>query len=304
MHRRTFLKLCGLAAYGFALGFGTTNCSYAPPADTNWAVVPNFSINEFNDWFIAHKLYNPINANLILAHISGFYSCFSMSVFQGVSPGMDYSSNKMYAVAEGYVYSRGKINTAFTGRLGGNYLEVAHPGNFENNDFKAFAFLSQYAHLGKIYVQTGDKVERGQLLADVEYHAHAKLMFSRGFNWIDPDNFGVNHGLMDYWDEKTNLEVHNLYDKRQKQREIIIKLSDSVDPKLYINHDVMLSKEHRPVKQGKFCRWDDVEIMRYLDELYKARPQSFPNLSAEEFTEYKIEFYANQPIVLTLPLKP
>ena len=86
MNRRSFLKFAGLAVQSLAMGFGTTNCNYAPPADTNWAAVPQFSINEFNDWFVAHRLYNGVNKNLKFAHLSQWTTFYS-NVFPGFSPG-------------------------------------------------------------------------------------------------------------------------------------------------------------------------------------------------------------------------
>jgi hypothetical protein len=40
-----------------------------------------------------------------------------------------------------------------------------------------------------------------------------------------------------------------------------------------------------------------------MDELYHDRPKLFSKLNPEKFADMKKEFYANQPIILTLPLK-
>jgi hypothetical protein len=37
--------------------------------------------------------------------------------------------------------------------------------------------------------------------------------------------------------------------------------------------------------------------------MYEMYPAVFPNLSKEEFEAMKKEYYANQPIILTLPFK-
>ena len=105
---------------------------------------------------------------------------------------------------------------------------------------------------------------------------------------------------MEYWDGKTILDILDTNDKEAKQRLLIEELS-SYAPQ--INLRFLKAKEHRRLHEGKLCLYDDVEIFRYLAELYEARPQLFPNLLKDKFSEIKKEFYTNQPIILTLPLK-
>ena len=49
--------------------------------------------------------------------------------------------------------------------------------------------------------------------------------------------------------------------------------------------------------------WSRIEQFRYLSTMYEMYPTQFPNLTKEEFETMKKEFYANQPIILTLPFK-
>jgi len=68
--------------------------------------------------------------------------------------------------------------------------------------------------------------------------------------------------------------------------------------------DIFLDDDDRTMfLTGLGLYGDNVEIMRYLNELYNARPQFFPTLLPERYSTIIAEFYANQPIVLTLPLK-
>jgi len=53
----------------------------------------------------------------------------------------------------------------------------------------------------------------------------------------------------------------------------------------------------------KPSKWSTVEKFRFFETLYDMHPQQFPNLSKEEFEARRKEFYQNQPIILTLPLK-
>ena len=219
-------------------------------------------------------------------------------------PGINYSSDKMFAVADGFVYQIGANNIGLTATAGGYRIDVNHPGDLNSNDFRTKAFKSSYDTLGKLYVKIGDKVRRGQLLAEVNYRyqTYAKLKFQRHNNWIDPDNYGVNHGYMNYWDEKTNFEVSDIAEKSFQQRKIISNIAEYLSPALNLNITTLLKKQHREFQKNRACFWDDVEIMRYLDELYRARPQYFQSLPQDKFFEMKKEFYGNQPIILTLPL--
>jgi hypothetical protein len=297
MNRRNFLKLCGLAASGLTFGISSTGC--APYSkNVNWKEVPDseFSIQKFDEWFVFHKLYNGINPNLGIGK-TGLWPTFSQSIRAGVTPGMDYNSNSMYAVADGVVSNMGKITG--TGRLEGNYVQISHP---LSKNAQYGLFTSSYNHLGKIHV-TYEKVKRGDLIATVEYTNHAKLFLRKGVNVVDPDNYGINHSYMSLWDGKAKLDVADMETKSQNQRQIVTTIAGYLSPTLNINFSTLAYREHRPYKEQKRCRWDDVEIMRYLDELYQARPQLFTKLTPEKFAEYKSEFYANQPIILTLPLK-
>lgn len=299
MNRRSFLKLCGLAAYGFGVGFGTTGCTTFPK-DINWSEVPDkeFSLDKFDDWFTSHKLYNRKNPNLKFGQ-TGYSVTFKGSINSGFSPGMDYASSKMYAVAPGYVKETGTINIARTGRLGGNYVALEHR-NLDSVIPTTSTFTSHYAHLGKIHVDYGKLINRGDLIADVEYFDHAKLMFQHGYNWVDPDNYGFGHSYMDFWNGRIDINLPDMSLRDLKQTEACKKFLSFArsDVKSKLNQI-----EHRPVKESKFCRWDTIEIFRYLNELYQSRPQLFPDLSHDNLVEIKKEFYTNQPIILTLPLK-
>jgi hypothetical protein len=292
--RREFLRRTGLCVGGLALGLGSNACTTIPK-NVNWNEVPDseFSISKFNDWFETYKLSNGLNPNLNFSQRGDpKYSTYKASVRNGVSPGIDYTSGKLYAVADGKVLYHEKINP-LPNRLGGDSLGIAHPGEDD-------VFISVIAHIGTIHVKAGAIVKRGQVLADVAYTDHAKLMLKRGANWIDPDNHGINHGYMTCWDGTSNLEVSDMQNKEEKQRGLIRELANQ-SPSL--DFMALSQRQHRPKKQGKLCMWDEVEIFRYLTELYDTRPQLFPNLAMEKFIDLKNEFYTNQPIILTLPLK-
>jgi hypothetical protein len=298
MNRRDFLKLCGLAATGLTFGIGTTGCS-PYPKNVNWKDVPDneFSIQKFDDWFETHKLYNGLNPNLKLGD-AGFSPTFRGSILSGWSPGMDYASNNMYAVADGIVRKIGDIKI----RYGGTIVEVVHVGTHQQW-YDAEIFVSYYAHLSTVKLGQGESVKRGDLIGPTMGRDHAKLMFSFNYNFIDPDNYGEQHNYMDYWDGKKEYGHGDIAEKRQNQVKIIQEFSSFIELNPILSYYSLTRRKHREFRENKACTWDVVEQFEYLAELYQGRPSYFAGVSQEKFAEYKKDFYANQPIILTLPLK-
>jgi hypothetical protein len=295
MNRRNFLKLCGMAAGGISFGLGTSACTTIPK-NVNWNEVPDseFSIANFDEWFYFYKLYNSLNPNLKFGH-AGYSPTFRGSIFSGWTPGIDYSSNNIYAAADGIVYN---IHSLDTGRLGGNTLNVNH----NMGPYSVPTIVTKYAHLGKVYVNSRDKVKRGDILANVGDYNHAKLMMQTlGGNYVDPDNYGEGHCYMKYFDGN-DPQVIEPEQKHHKQRAICRDISAYLLPQTGITSNSLFSKSHVQ-KAGTLCIWDNIEAFRYLEELYIARPNLFSDLSKDKFAEYKKEFYANQSVILTLPVK-
>jgi hypothetical protein len=291
--RREFLRRTALGGAGIALGLNS--CS---PYSKNvkWNEVPDseFSISKFDEWFFFHKIYNGINPNLKTGH-TGYSPTFKGSMDRGFTPGTDYSSNYMYAAADGIVLGSSPINTSKTGRLGGLIMYISHGSHTHGTIFR-----SLYAHLDTAYVKLGDFVQRGDKLASVMDKDHAKLMIHKSQNLVDPDNYGINHSYMTYWDG-TKITNDDIDQKNMKQLQIVGEISKMCSEELDL-----YPRDHKRLAnyyvQG--CIWDQIEIFRYLDALYDARSRLFPELSPDKFAEYKKEFYANQPIIFTLPLRP
>jgi hypothetical protein len=307
MNRRKFLKLCGLAACGAGFGFGTTGCA-VPPKNINWSEVPDkeFSLDAFDDWFIFHKLYNGPNPNLNITQ-RGHNGTMEANIKDSnlATPGVDYTSGVLYATAGGQVARISDIDKLGTGRLGGYTVWISHP--IAGPNMLDWVITTRYAHVYKPKLEVGDMVKRGDKIADVMYRDVAKLILARWQYFVDPDNYGKNQSYMDYWDGKTDLDIENPRERCLKQEQIYWELRGKASQWLYEKLRNSFPKSHRNdtrnIYAGKKHLWDFVEMFRYIEELYIIKPQFFPGLERNEFNKLKKEFYANQPIVLTLPLK-
>ena len=128
-------------------------------------------------------------------------------------------------------------------------------------------------------------------------------MLKEGSNWVDPDNYGYNHGYMDYGNGPLDIEEEIMSnpklmeEKATKQTDILNRFDKS---RMGWDKDVLIDKYHTK-GVNRACTWSTVEKFRYLEELYKVNPRLFPNLSKDQFESMKKEFYDNQPIILTLP---
>jgi hypothetical protein len=207
----------------------------------------------------------------------------------------------MYAAAYGQMFKYHELNNP--GRPGGGMLYIAHP-NIQNP-----FYMTMYGHLSTVDYEFGKPVRRGERLGSVIQTDIAKLMMIRYNNWVDPDNYGINHSYMNYWDQKTDLDIHkeaevNMF--REGQQRDILKIllqnsSEEVRNKIF-------RRKHR-VKKDQPCNWDIPEEFRYLNKLYeKVCSRGTQNkyfsgkISNEQMNEMEKEFVANQPIILSFPL--
>lgn len=277
----------------------------------DWSKIPvkDFDMEGFDNWYASNKLYNGVNPNLILRHSGGYGPTFKANVFSfhGATPGIDYSvhsGEEMVAAAEGEVFYIQDLSD--TGRAGGMMVTIAHPNE------KDVVFCTHYAHLGDVYLEHGEhkKIKRGQPIGSVpsEHTRWAKLLLSenKSANYVDPDNYGQNHSYMDYWGGSTDLEIIDQiekWQKQQKQRDLYSRFEESFTDKHKAKLLDLLDLRPHKASSRNLCLWSDIEKFRYLETLYKINPNLFPNISRDHYTTIKKEFYANQPITLTLPLK-
>jgi hypothetical protein len=177
----------------------------------------------------------------------------------------------------------------------------------EENDAKGFFVTvthgnnqSRYLHIKEPEVKFGQKIKRGQIIGYPDERWNMpRLVFIDYYDQSDPNNYGVNHSFMTYWDGSTELDIGKAEQNKrvEKQSQILNNIAGMVEgPEKY----TLLRKKHK----GKFlCKWSPIEKFRYIEYLLHNKPETFPSLTKEQFGEMKKEFYSNQPIILSLPFK-
>ena len=291
INRREFLKKTGKAALAsgvtFRLGDGflgrglvTTDLAFGEESQT-----------EFN-------VYNAVNPNAkdIVTHT--FKDCLEKQWW----PGICYkTSDPMVAVAGGTVAEilkmedlppsshawRGLIKEPNTAK--GFLVRVVHGTGYK----------SYYLHLNKPEVEPLQKIKRGQIIGYPDERWNMPRLVFKDGDESDPNNYGVKHSFMNYWDGSTDLDIRKEeQDKMYEiQQQILYKVAGMAEgPEKY----TLLRKKHEGMFQ---YRWSNPEKLRYIEYLYQTKPETFPSLEKEQFEEMREEFYSNQPIILTLPFK-
>jgi len=292
MYRRHFLKTSGKLTLAGATALciePMLSCLLANPLGVAFASNPQAEFNVYNG-------VNP-NAKDILAYT--FKDCLAKKWW----PGICYKTPKpMVAVASGTVTDTLKIGDLGSG--GGHpWMALVK----EQNQAKGFLvkithgsnYTSYYLHLGPPKVKFGQKMKRGQIIGypDARWNM-PRLVFKSG-EAIDPNNFGIDHCFMTYWDGATDLEIgKNEQNKRvDTQQKLLYKIAEMVEgPQKF----TLLDKSHK----GSFqYGWSMIEKFRYIEHKYQHEPETFPTLTKELFEKMKKEFYSNQAIILTLPFE-
>jgi hypothetical protein len=287
--RRKFLKKAGKLALA-----GTAAFSMGP-------TISHFVTNPLKLAFASETptefyVYNDVNPNSkdIVAHT--FKDCLAKEWW----PGICYKTSKpMVAAAAGTVTDVVEPENT-TSHLYENIRKEKNPAsgflvkvNHGNN------YRSYYLHLKAPEVKSLQKVKRGQIIGYPDKRWNMPRLVFRGEDAHDPNNYGLNHDFMTYWDGNANLEIGKKEQNQrfENQKEILNKIAAIAEGSEKYD---LLRKKHKGMYQYK---WSSVEKFRYIEYLIQNKPETFPSLTKEQFEEMKAEFYSNQPIVLTLPFK-
>jgi murein DD-endopeptidase MepM/ murein hydrolase activator NlpD len=220
------------------------------------------------------------------------------------TPGMGWklrTRTPIYAAARGKIVLQRKINKA--GHAGGIDLYLIHTDKDlyrdANYNFTP-GFRSRYYHLNSLEIsdeikERNNMVNRGELLGyagdDSTYNTFGFGLTDNG-NLVNPDDYGINHGPMDFWDG-TDMEISNPVERSINQRWVVKQLLQRYKGS---DKNGLLTKVHKSGYYGT-VRWSTVECFRYLLNSGQV------DMPAAEMNELAKEFYDNQPVILSLPFK-
>lgn len=293
-NRRDFLKKTGIVALASGTTFGLGAGFFDRGFVTMRLAFGEESQTEFN-------VYNAINPNAKDMVAYTFKDC----LVQKWWPGICYKTSKPMVAPVG-----GTVNQIMEMEdLPSDHTWMAL--RKEPNAAKGFlvrvihstGYKSYYLHLKKPEVKPLQKVKRGQIIGypDERWNMPRLVFISGGASGdaTDPNNYGIGHGFMTYWDGSTDLDIGKEEGNKrfEIQQQIPNKIAGMAEgPEKY----TLLRKKHKGMFQ---YRWSNIEKFRYIEYLYQKKPETFPSLTKEQFEEMKKEFYSNQPIILTLPFK-
>jgi hypothetical protein len=278
------LGLTGAALY-FILGCATNPYKQKPE---------DFSIGNFNRWFKRNELYSKANPNLKSPHTT--MHTFKQAFPKRWTPGISYTvprGETIVASAPGEVMESKILRT---GRAGGWNVELVH----------CLGLITYYAHMDVKYVNYGDKLKRGDPIGIMgDWHKNAKIMLTIGGNWSDPDHYGLNHSYMTYQKNLQNKFVEfseeEMRNRKNRQYEIWRTMQQHLDSES-IGEKKWPTMWHN--KNGyKPSNWSVFERFKRLSILYDVKADLFPGINTKKYNQMKKEFYDNQPIILTLPLR-
>jgi len=246
----------------------------------------------------AFDVYNDVNPNAKDIEAHTFKDCLAKKWW----PGICYKTSKpMVAVARGTVTQIMKMEdlTSSSHAWLGLVKEPNTAKGFLVRVIHGTGYKTFYLHLKKSEVKPLQKVKRGQAIGYPDERWNMpRLVFIDG-DESDPNNYGMNHGFMTYWDGGTDLDIGKEEQNKsyEIQQQILNKFAGMAEgPEKY----TLLRKKHKGMFQ---YRWSKIEKFRYIEYVYQNKPETFPSLTKEQFEEIRKEFYSNQPIVLTLPFK-
>jgi hypothetical protein len=301
LSRRNFIKFCYML--GISATFPSiTNCGLNRPTEKQ---LLNMGLNSSGINISGFQLYNPNNPNQKVGRQK--YTFYTKLGNPSPAPAFSVAGGlNIYSAADGKVTDIHKITIGKT-RIGGYTVEVS--------DTLSTPFRLLYYHVEDPVVELMQPVARGDLLAkgassdrfdNAPGPAYFKLGLMRWHNFEDPDNYGLHHGQMDYWDGKNDLSISDGFQKYVNQRDIITEIVKSYkgnpNPLEPLAKMSEIRHQAKAKKGASTYYWSAVERFRLLDYINTKNPRIF-DLNKSEFQGLKDKFYANQPIILTLPFK-
>jgi len=194
----------------------------------------------------------------------------------------------------------------------GDIVTILHEPDFNwVGNYNWGGIKTTYYHMrsNSRQVSFGDKVNRGDILGyeGAPHNMHVKhYLRTEGFNREQPNNWGINHGYMDYWDGKTELDFpRDIVEKRNRKQISLIRefnenyMGPGFEHVRFIYNSGFM---HRGRWAKEDTRWSPIEMFKLAEYIFRRSPELFKG--SKKNNENLISgIYENQPIILTLPLK-
>jgi len=307
--KRDFLRATGLVFASLSVTPFIQACATIG-TQKDWTSIPveEFDIDAFHDRYVSKYLYNKNNPNLQLSHKT--HSKFRTNFYHGTSSGITYRvapGTTVTASAPGKVYSIEKETQPIgdtSNRSSDMVVVITHPSY--TNPVKTY-----YHNLNMIdaSIHQGKKIKRGDPIGKVYKGARwfkpmLTLELFGGASWVDPDNYGQYHSYMQYADRPLGQDNIKYNDPEMTEQRWTKQL-ESISNITSFDEYGKIPRHKMTHFSGRYKSnsWAPIEKMRYLEKLYRVNPNIFPGLSRNQFELIRMEFYSNQPVILTLPFK-
>lgn len=193
----------------------------------------------------------------------------------------------------------------------GDIVTILHESDFNwQGNYNWQGVKTTYYHMrsNSRQVSVGDKVNRGDILgyegAPNDLHVKHYLR-TVGYNREQPNNWGINHKYMDYWDGKTELDFpRDIVEKRnRKQINLIREFNGNyMGPGFEHVRNIFSGFMHRGRWAKEDTHWSPIEMFKLAEYIFRRSPELFKG--SKKNNENLISgIYENQPIILTLPFK-
>ena len=159
--------------------------------------------------------------------------------------------------------------------------------------------------MNEILVKDYEEIERGQILGyagGAQTSGVLKYTALERDRLVNPNNYGKNHSLIDYWDGLSNLDFpeDEIEEKYINQKWVVRNLISA-----YLGPEKdQVELYHHPYIETIYGPplWSEYEKFRYLENKFLKDPALF-EIDDDKFRSFKEEFYNNQPIILTFPME-
>jgi hypothetical protein len=264
------------------------------------------------------KLLRRSSSNPNLQPPQGQWLSFQENLEKNRHPGVDFitAGEPVRAMADGIVHFVGETPKG-PNNPGGWYVRVVHDRYDDLKEsfypriplYRYQAYRSTYYHLSRVDVKHWQSVKRGQPIGQGMAYGPTeqemvKIVLEERGNWVNPEDYGPDHGFMRYPQGGGDMEIEleEMNRRLDRQADIVRRFNAFYSR---VEKDDIYTKIHEVIDTEKYrhfpVEWSTLERFRFLCLRYQEDPDLFPGLSPADVNAFKEEYAGNQPIILSLP---